>query len=424
MQDSIFSRLGGRLRPAGLWRHPGFLKLWAATTVSGFGSEITFLALPLLAALLLDASPAQMGLLLAAFTAPFLLIGLPVGVWVDRARRVPLLISSDLARAALLTLVPVAWAAGWLDMWLLYAVALGVGSLTVVFEVASLSLLPALIGRGHLVEGNAKLEASSSLAQIGGPALAGGLVGLLGAPLAVLLDAVSYVVSAGFLQRLDAWEKPRTKLDAPAGSLRHVLREAGEGPRMVFAHPLLRPLVLCSATNNFSGLVFFAVYVLYLTDDLGLGPAAVGLVFSLGGLGALLGALSAGRASRRFGAGATMAGAMLLCGVSGMAIPLAVAVPAVALPMVLAAEFAQWFFLVVYRVIEVSVRQKVTPDHLLGRMNATERFVVYGAIPLGALLGGILGEAAGVRVALVAGMLGMLAASLWLLLSPVRSMRS
>ena len=380
------------------------------------------LALPLLAALVLDATPAQMGLLLAAFTAPFLVIGLLVGVWVDRVRRAPLLVFSDLARAVLLAAVPVAWAAGWLNMGFVYAVALGVGALTVVFEVASLSLLPALIGREHLVEGNGKLEASRSLAQIGGPGLAGALVGLLGAPLAVLLDAASYVASAAFLKTLNAAHKLRTELDAPA-SPRHVLHEAGEGLRTVFAHPLLRPLVLCSATNSFSGLVFFAVYVLYMTEDLGLEATAVGLVFSLGGLGALLGSLVAGRASRGFGAGRTMAGAMVLCGISGMAIPLAVAAPAVALPMVLAAEFGQWFFLVVYRVVEVSVRQTITPDHLQGRVNATERFVVYGVIPLGALLGGFLGEAAGVRVALIAGMLGMLAASLWLLFSPVRSMR-
>lgn len=422
MQDPIHSRLGRRLRPKGLWRHPGFLKLWSATTVSRFGSEVTLLALPLMAALVLDASPGQMGLLLAAMTAPFLLIGLLVGVWVDRVRRVPLLIYSDLARAALLAAVPVAWAAGWVNMGLLYAVALGVGALTVVFEVAYLSLLPGLIGRERLVEGNGKLEASRSLAQIGGPGLAGGLVGLLGAPLAVLFDAASYVVSAAFLLRLDAREEQK-KGPQEAPSVGRVLREAGEGLRTVFAHPLLRPLVLCSATVNFSGLVFIAVYVLYMTDDLGLGPAAVGMVFSLGGLGALAGASLSGSASRRFGPGATMTGAMLLCGLSGMAIPLAVAVPAVALPLVLAAEFAQWLFLVIYRVVEASVRQKIVPDRLQGRVNATERFVVYGVIPLGALLGGFLGGSGGVRFALVAGMLGMLAASLWLLLSPVRSLR-
>ena len=421
MHSSILTLLGRRLRLGGLWLRPGFLEFWTAETVSGFGSQATIVALPLLAALTLNASPLEMGMLSAASTAPFLLIGLFVGVWVDRVRRAPLLIASDLARAALLAVIPVAWATGWLSMGLLYAAALGAGVLTVVFEVASLSLLPALVGRESLVEGNGKLEASRSLAQIGGPGLAGWLVGLLGAPLVVLLDAVSYLVSAAFLVRLDAPEE--TPVASSEGPLR-ILRDVGEGLRAVFAHRLLRPLVLCSATVNLFGFVFLSVYVLYLTDDLGLGPTAVGLVFALGGVGALLGAFAADPTARRFGRGPTMASAMVLCGLWGMAIPLAVAVPTIALPMVLAAEFAQYLFLVIYRVGEVSVRQAITPDHVLGRVNATQRFLVYGAIPLGALLGGFLGEWIGVAPTLVVGMLGTLLASLWLLLSPVRSLRS
>ena len=415
MQDPTLSRPGGR---AGLWRHPGFFKLLSALTISRFGSEVSTLALPLLAALTLNASPAQMGLLSAAATAPFLLIGLFVGVWVDRMRRGPLLVASDLARAALLVAVPVSWAAGWLSMDLLYAVALGVGSLTVVFEVASMSLLPVLVGRGRLVEGIGKLEASRSLAQIGGPAIAGNLVGLLGAPVAVLVDAASYLVSAAFLVRLRA---PETVSIKPPGERRRTSWEIREGLRAVFSSPVLRPLVLCSATNNLSGFVFLSVYLLYLTHDLGLGPITVGLVFALGGVGALLGALVAGPAARRFGGGRTMVSSMVLCGLSGMTIPLAVAVPALALPMVLASEFAQWMFLVVYKTGEVSMRQEVTPDRLLGRVNATERFVTYGAIPPGALLGGFLGGEIGIRATLVVGMAGMLLASSWLLFSPVRS---
>ena len=407
-------------RPGGLWQHPGFFKFWSALTVSRFGSEISALALPLLAALALNASPAQMGLLSAAATAPFLLIGLLVGVWVDRLRRGPLLVASDLARAALLVAVPVSWAAGWLNMSLLYAVALGVGALTVVFEVASMSLLPTLVGRGRLVEGNGKLEASRSLAQIGGPGIAGSLVSLLGAPVAVLLDAVSYLVSAAFLVRL---QDPENSAARPANGPHRASREIREGLRAVFSSPLLRPVVLCSATNSFSGFVFLSVYLLYLTEDLELGPTAVGLVFALGGVGALLGALIAETAARRFGGGKTMVSSIVLCGLSGMTIPLAVAVPAVALPMVLAAELAQWMFLVVYRIGEASMRQEVTPDRLLGRVNATERFVTYGAIPLGALLGGFLGQEIGVRAALMTGMAGMLLASSWLLFSPVRSWR-
>lgn len=420
MIRSILARFGERFGPTSLWLHTSLLKLWAAQTISGFGSQITTLALPLLAALLLDATPTEMGILTAASTAPYLLIGLFVGVWVDRLRRQPLLIATDVARAGLLAVVPAAWAAGLLNMGLLYDVALGTGALTVVFEIAHLSLLPTMVGRDRLVEANGKLEASKSLAQIGGPGMAGGLVGLFGAPLAILLDSISFVISAAFLMRLDVEEQTPT---VPAGGLRRQLHEIGDGLRVVFANSMLRPLVLCSATVNLWGFVFLAVFVLYLTRELGLGPAVVGMVFALGGLGALLGSFLADPAARWFGQGPAMVGAMVLCGISGMAIPLAVVFPAVALPMVLAAEFAQWLFLVIYRVGEVSLRQRITSDGLLGRVNATERFVVYGAIPLGALLGGFLGEVIGVPLTLVAGILGMLSASLWLLLSPVRSVR-
>lgn len=422
MHNSILARLSERVRPTGLWLHSGFRKFWAAETTSAIGSHVTIVALPLLAALTLDASPAQMGLLSAASTAPFLLIGLFVGVWVDRVRRSPLLIAADLTRAALLAVIPLAWFTGWLSMGLLYSVALGSGSLTVVFEVASLSLLPALVGRESLVEGNGKLEASRSLAQIGGPGIAGWLVGLVGAPLAILLDAVSYVVSAVFLTRM-AKLSPEKMPTVSSHEARNVLKDAVEGLRTVFAHPLLRSLVLCSANINFFGFVFLSVYVLYLTRDLGLGPSAVGLVFALGGVGALLGALAANPAARRLGQGPAMAVSMVLCGLFGLAIPLAVVFPNVALPMVLTAEFAQWFFLVVYRVSEVSACQAATPDALLGRVNATQRFMVYGAIPLGGLLGGVLGEVISVPITLVVGMLGMLLASGWLFHPSVSSLR-
>ncbi len=420
MNKPIFARLVEQFRPTGLWLHSGFLKLWAAETVSGFGSQVTIVALPLLAALMLDASPLQMGLLSAAGTAPFLLIGLFVGVLVDRVRRVPLLVASDLARTALLALIPAAWMFGWLNMGLLYTVALTAGAFTVVFEVAAMSLMPTLVGRGRLAEGNGKLEASRSLAQVGGPGISGWMVGLVGAPLTVLFDTVSYLVSAAFLMRLRVLEKPPSSSpNEPPSALQGV----SEGLRVVFSHRLLRPLVLCSMTHNFFGFVFLSVYVLYLADDLGLGPATVGLVFALGGIGALLGALAADPVSRRFGRGPAMAGSMVICGLFGLAIPLAVVVPAVALPMVLVAEFVQYLFLTVYRVGEVSARQTLTPDHLLGRVNATQRFLVYGAIPLGGLCGGFLGEVIGVPPTLVVGMLGMLLASLWLILSSVKSMQ-
>ncbi len=413
----MLARLGRR--SDGLWHNPAFMRFWAADSISQFGIQVSAVALPLAAALLLGASAGQMGMLSAAATAPFLLIGLFVGVWVDRVRRRPLLVLSDLARAAILLAVPLAWALDALSMGLLYGVAFLVGTFTVVFEVAFASYLPTLVRREELVEGNGKIAASASAAQVGGPGIAGILVSLLGAPVAVLIDAASYLVSAALMWKIPALERRPT----PSGGEQRVRREIGEGLRAVFHSPVLRALIACSATSTLFGYVFLAVYILYLTEDLGLGPTAVGLVFATGGVGAVLGAVIARSAARRFRPGPTMVAAQVLCGLGGMAIPLAVAVPTIALPLVLVAEFFQWMMLVTYTVNGVSLRQALTPDRLQGRVNATARFVISGAQPVGALLGGALGEAVGVRPTLIVGVLGMLAASLWVLLSPVRGIR-
>lgn len=421
MHNSIPARLreASRWRPGGLWRNPGFMRYWAADSISQLGVQVSAVALPLAAALLLGASAGEMGLLSASGAAPFLLIGLFVGVWVDRVRRRPLLILADLARAALLLAVPVAWALDALSIELLYAVAFLAGIFTVIFEVAFASYLPTLVERDQLVEANGKIAASVSTAQVGGPGIAGVLVGVLSAPLAILIDAASYLASAVLMWRISAPEPP------PARRVegRKVWHEIGEGLRTVFGSPVLRALIGCSATSTLFGFMFLSVYVLYLTQDLGLGPGAVGLVFSTGGVGAVLGALIAQPAARRFGAGPAMVGAQVLCSLGGMAIPLAVAAPGIALPLVLGSEFFQWMMLVAYTVNAVSLRQALTPARLLGRVNATARFLISGSQPIGALLGGALGEAVGIRPTLIIGMLGMLAASGWVLLSPVRAIR-
>ena len=408
-----------RWTPAGLWHHPDFLRLWAADTVSQFGSQVTLLALPLAAALTLDASAAQMGLLTAAGTLPWLLIGLFAGALVDRRRRRPVLVAADLARALLLLAVPTAWALNLLRIELLYTVAFLVSCLTVFFDVAYLAFLPALVRRDQLLEGNSKLGASASVAQFAGPGVAGGLVSLVSAPFAILLDALSFLLSAVFLRQIRA-EEP---VPALAASGRHVRADIAEGLRTVLRDPILRALTGCGATTTLFGYAFLAVYVLYLTDHLGLGPGAIGAVFALGGFGALIGAMAAGPAARRFGVGRTIIGARLLVGLGGMVIPVAVLVPAVALPMVVAAEFFQWLMLVLADVNSLSLRQAVTPDRLQGRVNATSRVLVWGFQPLGALLGGLLGTLFGAPSALVVGMLGMLAAVGWVYWSPLRGLR-
>ncbi len=392
--------------------------LWAADSVSQFGSQITLLALPLTAALTLDATAAQMGFLTAAGTLPWLLIGLFVGAWVDRRPRRPVLVAADVGRTLLLLAVPAAWALDALSIELLYAVAFLVGCLTVFFDVAYLAFLPALVRRDQLLEGNSKLGASASVAQFAGPGVAGGLVSLVSAPFAILLDALSFLLSAFFLRRIQA-EEPAP---APTVSGRQVRADIIEGLGAVLRDLILRAITGCGTTTTLFGYAFLAVYVLYLTDHLGLGPGAIGAVFAIGGVGALLGAMAAGPAARRFGVGPTIIGARLLVGLGGMVIPVAVLVPAVALPLVVAAEFFQWLMLVLADVNSLSLRQAVTPDRLQGRVNATYRVMVWGFQPVGALLGGALGSLFGPPSALVIGVLGMLAAVGWVYWSPMRGL--
>ena len=411
---------GSQFTSASLWRHPAFLRLWTASAISDIGSQVSALALPLIAALMLDATAWQMGLLSAAESAPTLLVGLFAGVWVDRRRRRSVMIAADLGRAALLLIVPLASVLGMLRIDLLYAVALAAGALTVLFDVSHLSYLPSLVDRDRLVEGNSKLEVTASIAQVVGPAAGGVLVKLVGAPLAVLVDAVSYVVSALFLLAIRVAEPPAATPAARAG----IAAAIGEGLRAVLTHPLLRVLAGCSATTNLFGRMFLAVYVLYMARDLGLSAVGVGAVFATGGLGSFAGALVAGPATRRFGPGPTMIGAQLVFGLTGLLVPLAVLVPRGAIAMVVAAEFTQWMSVIVYYVNAVSVRQALAPDRLRGRVNATMRFIAGGMLPIGALIGGVLGTILGLPATLVVAEFGMLLAVLWLYLSPVRALRA
>jgi MFS family permease len=409
----------GRPWFTGLWRDREFLKFWAASAISDVGSQVSAVALPLIAALMLGATPWQMGLLSAAGAAPVLVIGLFAGVWVDRLRRRPVMVATDVARAVLLLAIPLASALGALTMEILYAVTLLTGGLAVLFDVAFLSFIPSLVREEGLIEANSKIEMTSSTAQVAGPGLGGVLVGALGAPFAVLIDALSFLGSAVFLlaTRVPEAHPPRAGREG-------VVAEIREGLAVVIGHPILAALARCSATTSLFSGVFLSVYVLYMTRHLNLGPVAVGLVFATGGVGSLAGALVAGRAAGRYGPGPAMLHAMLVFGVSGLAIPLAVLAPRLALPMVVASEFAQWMMIVIYYVNAVSVRQAIAPDRLRGRVNATMRFLARGAFPIGSLLGGGLGALIGVPATLVAAAFGLLLPFAWLLLSPVRDLRA
>lgn len=407
------------LHLAGLWGHGDFLRFWAADAISETGSQITILALPLLAALALNASAAEMGLLTAAGTAPNLIFGLIAGVWIDRVRRRRLMIAADVIRLLLLLTIPLAWILGEISIELLYLVTFLNGAFKVFFDVAYLSYLPELIGRDHLLEGNSKLQSTASMAQVVGPGLAGVLVGVFGAAYAVALDALSFLVSALFLRRI------RSPESEPDKTVQHppILRSIRQGLRLAIGNATLRALLLSATMTSLFGYVFLAVYVLYMVDVLHLSAGAVGLVFALGGVGALIGSVVSAPVARRLGVGPTIIVGQVLFALCGAPVPLAVLMPRVALPMVLAAEFLQWLTLLIVEVNAMSLRQAITPDRYLGRINATSRFVIGGAVPIGSLLGGALGELIGLKGTLVVGIVGFVLSAFWVWFSPLRRLQ-
>lgn len=402
-----------------LWRHPDFLKLWVGQAVSQIGSQISFLALPLVATLALNATPLQMGLLTAASSLPALLVGLHAGVFVDRHRRRPVLIAGDIGRALVLGCVPLAWLSGHLSLALLYAVALVAGTLTLFFNVAYQALLPTLVPRDRLTDANGKLELSATAAQIAGPSLAGWLVRLLTAPLAVTLDALSYLLSALLLSRL------RTREPQPAASARKrpIRSDIGTGLCVVVRDPLLRALVGGRGLLELFNAVLEAAFVLYVVRALGVGPALLGVNFSVGSVGFLVGALLPVRVSRRAGFGPATAGGLALVGFSDLLVPLAGGSLLVVVPLLVAAQFFFGLGLTVFNVNQVSLRQAVVPDHLRGRTGATVRVLATGLVPLGALAGGVLGELLGLRTTLILAALGDLLAAAWIWRSPLRLLR-
>lgn len=403
----------------GLWRDHDFLRLWAAQTVSLCGSQISLLAVPLLAALSLKATPLEMGILGAASQLPYLLVGLAAGVWVDRRRRRPILIAADLGRVVLIGSIPAVSLLGALTMPYLYVVTLLAGILAVFFDVAYQSLLPSLVQREDLVEGNSKLELSRSAALIAGPSLAGWLVQLVTAPIAIAVDAATFLVSAWCLGLIRA----REAVPAPHEARRGFKEELGEGLVLVLRTPVLRAIAGCTGTNNFFDAMQLAAFILWVTRDLEIGPGVLGLILATGNVGLLLGALLAGHAARRFGAGPTIVGAAILMALARLVIPMASGSMVVAVSTLVLAHVLQASGRTLYNVNHLSLRQAITPDHLLGRVNASMRFLAWGAVPIGALAGGALGQTIGLRETLFLGGLGGMLGVGWLFWSPLPALR-
>lgn len=402
-----------------LWRLPDFLKLWAGQTVSLFGSQISLLAIPLTAVLILNATPLQMGILTATAAAPYLLFGLVAGVWVDRLRRRPILIVADVGRFVVLSLIPLAYLLGILRIELLYLLAFLVGMLSIFFDVAYRSYLPSLIERQHLVEGNSKLELSRSAGEIAGPGLAGALVQVFTAPIAILVDALSFLVSALSLVWIHTPdEMPKVKVQRKG-----LMREIFEGLRFVFGEPMLRALTISFATLTLFNSLLEAVFVLYLVKEIGIKPAILGLIFAVGSTGFVVGALLASKLTRWLGIGITLLFAPLVIGASDLLIPLAGLVPLFAFPLLGLAQLLFGLARPVFSINQISLRQTITPERLLGRMNASVTFVVFGIPTVGALLGGAFGQSIGLQKTLVIAAIGELLACLWIFFSPIRRLR-
>jgi MFS family permease len=397
-----------------------FERLWAALSVSLMGTEITALALPLLAALTLGASALEMGILAAAGQVPFLLFSLPAGAWIDRLPRRPVLIATDVASSLLLVSVPLAVPFGGPNFPHLVVVAFGVGTMTVVSEVAHYAYVPSLVGRERLTESNSKLQVSySAAAAAGGPGLAGALVQLLSAPVAVLADAVSFLISAALLRSIRRPEPPPERSDARLPMRRSI----ADGMRKLLGHPLLRAIIVASVPITFFTSGFLALYVLYASRELGLAPATIGLIFAAGGVGAISGAMLARRAAERFGVGPAIIGGWVLAAAGALLVPLA-AGPTVVVVVILALSKAfEGITDTVANIHQWSLRQVVTPDHLAGRVTAGHRFAVYGAGAAGALAGGALGTALGLRPALFVCAVGALLSPLPAVFSPLRQLR-
>lgn len=404
---------------ASLWRHRDFLLLWSGQTVSETGSAVTQLALPLTAVAALNATTFQVGLLNTATTLAFAVIALPAGALVDRMAKRGLMIACNVARLLIIASVPVAWAAGVLTLAQLYAVAITAGVCTVFFDVSYQSLVPALVGPEHLMDANGKIGASQAFAQLAGPGLGGGLVGAFGAPGAMTADALSYLVSVASLLGIRGRE-PRQR---PAGAReRGALRaEIAEGLRFVIGNPILRKIVACTGTANLFNSIAGAVEIIFLIRVLHVHPAYTGLLFSISALGGVAGGILSGRLAKWVGSARIIWFSMLVLSVPTF-------LPALAQPgwsvVLFPIGFSFMLFAgVVYNVAQVSYRQSICPPRLMGRMNAAVRWIVWGTLPLGGVIGGALGTTIGIRPTLWIGFAGSWAAGLWVYFSPLRRMR-
>jgi len=401
-------------QPRGLWHNREFLKLWSAQTTSVFGTQIASLAYPLTAILVLQATPFEMGVLRAIGSASAVLVGFFVGVIVDRVSRKPLLIFTDLGRAFLAALIPIAAFFGVLRIEYLYVISFFTGALNITSQVTGMAFLPSLVQNENIVEGNSKFATTESAATIAGPGASGFLIQILSAPATIIFDAVSFVISA-----ILVWQIHTPEMKALAEERQSVWAEIVEGLSFVYKNPILRPLAESIALHFLFMLIISTIFTLYAIRELNLEPLLLGVIFSAMGFGLLLGALSIKSLSRKFGQGKIMIFATLVNAFACLLIPLASG--SLTIPVLIAAHFLLAFGIQINGINLMSLRQAITPNHLQGRMNGSFRFINVGMMLIGALAAGLLGELIGLRATLLVGALGMFLPVLRLFFSPIRN---
>ncbi|HEY6201982.1 MAG TPA: MFS transporter [Candidatus Limnocylindria bacterium] len=404
-----------------LWRHADFLKLWTGQTISRLGSVVTRTALPLVALLVLGAGPREMAYLVISASLGVLVVGLVAGAWVDRLRRRPILVGTDIIRAVLLFWVPVAYAIGALRIEQLYAVAFLEACLASLFNSAYPAYVPSLIGTDRVVDANSKLATSSSIAEIGGPGLAGTLVQIAGAPFAILVDAFSFVASAVSLAMIRSPEPLRPVRDTTT----RIAQEIVEGLWVVRRHAVVFPLALRSILGHIFGSFYGVLYSLYLLQDLHLDPFLLGIVISAGGVGSLVGSVFASRVIAALGIGPAIIWMALGSSALGVLTPLAQGPVLLATLMVFLPQLIGDGLQTIEGVGEISLVQGLIPDRILGRANATLEVVSHGiGFPIGALAAAAIAEGIGVRGAIAVGWAGMAASLLFLIFSPLPRVRT
>ncbi|MBP0938135.1 MFS transporter [Streptomyces goshikiensis] len=419
--------------PSGLWRHRDFRNLWLGQTSSMFAAHMVAVIFPLLASVSLNASLFEMGLLSAAGYVPYIGVSLFAGVWLDRKPKRAIIVLCDIARALLLLAIPIAW---WLDLLsvpTLLVVALLVGCFSVVADVGSASILPALVERDDLIEGNSKLELSASSASIAGSALGGGIFQLLAGPVSMLINTVLFALSAFFTALIRGERKGAEGSDGTQGAEgseegaeagQSIWRDMADGVAFVTGHVTVRTLVLTTLIINFFMAIAEPVALVFVTRTLDIPPYTVGLILAASGAGALVGAVIAAPMSRLLPLGRLLVLTATLTGVASLLTPLATLVPApAAVALMVAMYVLDAAMIVVYNINVRSYRSAITPDEMQGRMNATNRMAGMGVMPIGAVLGGLLGTAVGTLPALVLASLGTLIAPLVLACSHVRTVK-